>query len=106
MDLLRPRLPYLGKIGDGVFYHHERFDGRGYPEGLSGHDIPLAARILAVADAYEAITSDRPYRRDKSPEEALREIRDLAGVQFDPQVVEALTRAWFRNPSWKEKPMV
>lgn len=72
-----------------IRHHHERFDGSGYPDGLRGEDIPLEARILSVADAYEAITSHRPYRRARTPQEALEEIRKGAGSQFDPRVVEA-----------------
>lgn len=101
--LLWPLFPYLGQVGPGVRYHHERWDGRGYPEGLAGHDIPLLARIIAVADAYEAMTSDRPYRRGKSPEEALKEIQNLAGVQFDRDVVRAFERAWRKDPPWRRK---
>lgn len=101
--LLSPLYPYLGDIAGIVLHHHERFDGQGYPQGLSGHKIPLLARIVAVADTYEAMTSHRPYRRAKKPEEALREIQDLAGTQFDPRVVEAFVRVWRRNPFWKER---
>lgn len=102
-QVLAPLLPYLGNIGPGILYHHERFDGRGYPEGLAGQDIPLMARIIAVADAYEAMTADRPYRRAKGPEEAVREILDLSGTQFDRQVVQAFLRAWRKDPPWREK---
>lgn len=70
-----------------VYHHHEWFDGRGYVGGLAGADIPLGARILAVADAYVAMTSDRPYRRALSREEAMREMEAKAGTQFDPEVV-------------------
>jgi diguanylate cyclase (GGDEF)-like protein/putative nucleotidyltransferase with HDIG domain len=72
--------------------HHERPDGRGYPEGLHADEAPLEARILAVADAYEAMTSDRPYRAALSLAEAAQELRRGAGTQFDPLVVEALLR--------------
>lgn len=101
--LLRPLVHYLGNVIPVVLYHRERFDGRGYPQGLSGNEIPLLARIVAVADAYEAMTSDRPYRRAKKPEKAMRELLDLAGWQFDPRVVEAFARAWARNPDWRER---
>jgi HD-GYP domain-containing protein (c-di-GMP phosphodiesterase class II) len=72
-----------------LLYHHERYDGSGYPFGLAGDRIPLEARIFAVVDAYDALTSDRPYRKATSPQEALKEIRANAGIQFDPQVVES-----------------
>ena len=72
-----------------VLYHHERWDGSGYPEGLEGENIPLAARILAVADSFDAMTSDRVYRKARSFEDALKEIKDLAGIKYDPYVVNA-----------------
>lgn len=75
-----------------ILYHHERFDGGGYPEGLVAVEIPLGARIFAVADAYDAITSDRPYRKGRGHEEALWELQQHAGTQFDPAVIEALLR--------------
>ena len=75
-----------------IRWHHERPDGRGYPDGLSGEEIPLQARILAVADAYEAMTSTRPYRPELTREEALAELRRNAGTQFDANVVEALAQ--------------
>ena len=72
-------------IAEDVLYHHERVDGDGYPEGLKGKEIPLHSRILTVADAYEAMTSERPYKRKK---EAIVELRKCAGSQFDPVIVE------------------
>lgn len=69
-----------------VYYHHERWDGRGYPAGLQGEDIPLGARILAITDAYDAMTSQRPYRLPRTPAKALAEICAFAGTQFDPQL--------------------
>jgi HD-GYP domain-containing protein (c-di-GMP phosphodiesterase class II) len=74
----------------GVKYHHEKFDGTGYPEGLKGEKIPLIAAIITVADSYDAMTSDRPYRRGFSKEEAIQEIKRNVGKQFNPQVVNAL----------------
>jgi HD-GYP domain-containing protein (c-di-GMP phosphodiesterase class II) len=76
-----------------VLHHHERFDGTGYPYGLKGHAIPLAARILAVADAFDAMTSERPYRSSLLMREALEELYSNAGGQFDPRVVEAFLNA-------------
>lgn len=70
-----------------IYHHHEHFDGTGYPEGKAADEIPLGARILAAADAYDAMTSDRPYRKAMSLEEAVRELRVHAGTQFDPEVV-------------------
>ena len=72
--------------------HHERPDGLGYPAGLRGDDIPLGSRIVMVADAYDAMTSDRPYRRAMDPGRAVAELAKHTGTQFDPAVVEALER--------------
>jgi putative two-component system response regulator len=69
--------------------HHERWDGTGYPLGLSGRAIPKAARIVAVADVYDALVSERPYKRAWSHDEAIEEILNQSGKQFDPEVVEA-----------------
>lgn len=82
-------IPTMPNIADGALYHHEKYDGTGYPNGLSGENIPLAARIIALADAYDAITSDRVYRKRLEEEEALKEIKEMAGTQFDPKVVDA-----------------
>jgi two-component system, cell cycle response regulator len=68
---------------------HEHLDGKGYPDGLAGADIPLGARIIAVCDAYDAMVSDRPYRRAMPSEQAIEELVRCAGTQFDPAVVEA-----------------
>jgi putative nucleotidyltransferase with HDIG domain len=73
-----------------VRWHHERWDGGGYPDGKRGEQIPLAARIVAVADAFQAIIEERPYRGGRTEEDALAEIRRHAGSQFDPKCVEAL----------------
>jgi HD-GYP domain-containing protein (c-di-GMP phosphodiesterase class II) len=72
-----------------ILHHHERWDGTGYPHGLAREAIPVEARILAVADAYDAMTSDRPYRAAIAHDEALRELQRCAGTQFDPRVVAA-----------------
>jgi ribonuclease P protein subunit RPR2 len=77
---------FLGDAVKVVRHHHERFDGSGYPDGLRGDEIPLAARIFSLADSFDAMTSDRPYRRALSVERALDEIHDSAGSQFDPDI--------------------
>jgi HD-GYP domain-containing protein (c-di-GMP phosphodiesterase class II) len=82
----------LGRVGTIVRSCHERWDGRGYPDGLSGEDIPLAARIVFCCDAYNAMTTDRPYRKSLGREKALAEIRDNSGTQFDPTIAAALER--------------
>ena len=86
------RVPFLRQAANEILHHHERFNGEGYPTGLSGTSIPLASRILAVADAYEAMTNDRPYRERLEGDGAVEELRKLAGTQFDPDVVAALER--------------
>jgi len=89
---LLQRLFFLSRSLDVVRYHHERFDGGGYPLGLKGEEIPLLARIFAVADAFDAMTNDRPYRRALPTQDAMSELRRHRGKQFDPQVVDALER--------------
>jgi two-component system cell cycle response regulator len=81
--------PALSRVAAMVRSSHERFDGAGYPDGLVGKDIPLGARIVAVCDAFDAMITERPYSAAKTPEDAERELRDCAGAQFDPVVVEA-----------------
>jgi two-component system cell cycle response regulator len=82
--------PALERSARLVRWSHERIDGQGYPDGLRGRDIPLAARVIAVANAYDAIVTEQVYQPARSPEQALAELRRCAGTQFDPQVVEAL----------------
>lgn len=84
-------LSQMDSVADAVpaiVHHHERFDGTGYPLGLAGDDIPLSSRILSVTDAFDAMTSDRPYRKAMSVEAALQELEDHAGAQFDPKIVD------------------
>ena len=90
VDRLAPELPVIR-------HHHEWYNGSGYPDRLMGDEIPKLARILHVADAFEAMTADRPYRKALSTEQALAELRKFAGVQFDPEVVDA-----FVKTSWAD----
>ena len=83
----------LGDEADWVRHHHERVDGHGYPDGLRGRDIPLEAKVLAVADAFEAMTSGRPYSERRGPSDALAELRRCSGTQFEARVVDALASA-------------
>jgi HD-GYP domain-containing protein (c-di-GMP phosphodiesterase class II) len=81
-------IPFLKRPLDVIYAHQERYDGTGYPEGLAGEEIPIGARIFAVADTFDAITSDRPYRKGQPLETARQIIRDNSGTQFDPKVVQ------------------
>lgn len=90
------------KLAKIVKHHHERWDGRGYPDGLKGEEIPLGSRILALADAFDAMRSERPYRRALSLEETLEEIRTCSGTQFDPEVVKVFFR--YRLYEFKKTP--
>jgi HD-GYP domain-containing protein (c-di-GMP phosphodiesterase class II) len=87
--MILQQLPHLEEIRSAVGAHHERFDGGGYPHGLRGTDIPLLGRILAVADSFSAMTTDRPYRAAFSIDQATCELERQAGAQFDPAVVRA-----------------
>lgn len=82
-------IPFLEEVAVIIRAHHERWDGNGYPEGLAGEHIPLGARIFAVADSFDAMTSDRPYRRGRALHEAMAELERCSGTQFDPAVVRA-----------------
>ena len=95
-------LEQAGAIRDAaaiVLHHHEWFDGRGYPFGLAGYEIPIGSRIVAIADAYEAMISDRPYKRTLSHEDALTELQRAAGTQFDPDLVELFVTLFKGGPS-------
>ena len=83
----------LSRIADYILSHHERWDGMGYPRGLKGEDIPLLSRILSVADAYDAMTEDRIYRKALSKEEAIEEIRRNSGSQFDPLIANIFIKS-------------
>jgi putative nucleotidyltransferase with HDIG domain len=99
VKILEPvaHLDFFGKVLPGVRNHHERFDGRGYPDGVKGEDIPLASRIILVVDTFDAMTWSRPYRRGLSAEVACKELVDFAGRQFDPKLVEIFTSV---HPRW------
>jgi HD-GYP domain-containing protein (c-di-GMP phosphodiesterase class II) len=85
-------IPYLREALDVPYSHHERWDGTGYPQGLSGENIPLSARIFSIVDVWDALTSKRPYRPAWREQDTKSYIRDQAGKQFDPQIVEAFLR--------------
>src|SRR5207248_11264195 len=90
-----------------VLHHHERWDGRGYPAGRSREEIPEEARILAVADSFDAMTSHRPYRRAMRPRLALEEVERCAGTQFDPALARVFVEAWESGPlrhAWALRP--
>ena len=90
-------------IGDGAYYHHERYDGKGYPEGLAGSDIPDIGRIIAVADAYDAMTSKRSYR-DILPQDQVRsEIEQGSGSQFDPVYAKIMLEMIDTDKDYKMK---
>lgn len=92
VDMVR-EIDFLDEAYNGIMHHHERFDGRGYPAGLAADRIPVFARIIAVADAFDCMTSTRSYRRARSVEEAVAELWHCAGTQFDPAMVRALVAA-------------
>ena len=97
LDAYRPSVPIIR-------HHHERWDGSGYPDKLAGEAIPLGARIIAVADAFDAMTSDRVYRAALSPEVAFSELRKGAGAQFDPQLVDLFQAAWIAQQRTQSTP--
>lgn len=92
-EILKP-IDQLKDSVEGLLYHHERYDGGGYPEGIRGEDIPFAARIIAVADTYDAITSNRAYRTAEEKDKAMKIIREVSGTQLDPGIVEAFDRLY------------
>lgn len=91
--ILQP-ITFLQDILSDIYFHHEQYDGSGYPEGLRGEEIPIGARILAIADTYDAMTSDRPYRPALSHEVAIEEIKRCSGTQFDPRLVEVFIKVF------------
>jgi HD-GYP domain-containing protein (c-di-GMP phosphodiesterase class II) len=90
--MLRP-IEFIPRVRDAVLYHHENYDGSGYPNKLSGDEIPMDARIIRVADTFRALISHRPYQKQYSVEEAIEVLRHRAGTLFDPKVVEAFVEA-------------
>lgn len=90
-------LPQLAQVVPGVLYHHEQYDGTGYPHKRQAENIPLHARIIGVADAFDAMTSDRPYRKALGFDVAFAELERCAGQQFDPQLVEIFKHAWLEG---------
>ena len=86
------RIEYLRDALDIPYYHHEKWDGTGYPKGLKGKSIPLAARIFAIVDVYDALTSDRPYRKAWEKERTIQYLKDQSGIHFDPSIVETFLK--------------
>jgi HD-GYP domain-containing protein (c-di-GMP phosphodiesterase class II) len=87
---------FLSGAAEIVMAHHERYDGKGYPRGLKAEEIPIGARIFVIADTFDAMTSDRPYRRALTPQASREEIIRCSGTQFDPKCVQAFLLAWDR----------
>lgn len=98
-------MKFLGKAEKWIRHHHERWDGTGYPQGLKGEDIPLGARIIACADSFDAMTSNRPYKDAISWEAATKELLDKSGAQFDPEVVKAMVKVIDKLSAQKDKPV-
>jgi putative nucleotidyltransferase with HDIG domain len=94
------RIPFLREAADIVYSHQERFDGSGYPRGLKSDQIPLGARIFAIADTFDAMTSDRPYRAAQSISAGRREIERHAGKQFDPEIVKVFLKV--KEDIWRD----
>jgi HD-GYP domain-containing protein (c-di-GMP phosphodiesterase class II) len=95
-NILRP-VTQLAEMLPGIELHHEALDGRGYPYGLQGDQVPMLARVIAVADTFDALTTNRPYQHAHTPEQALQIIKNLAGKRLDPQAVEALLAVYERG---------
>jgi HD-GYP domain-containing protein (c-di-GMP phosphodiesterase class II) len=84
----------LKEVVNGVKYHHEKWDGSGYPEGLKGEEIPMIARIISVADTYDAMTTNRPYQNAMKPDYVKEKIRGFAGIRYDRKIVNAFLKAY------------
>jgi putative nucleotidyltransferase with HDIG domain len=102
VQILEPlaHLDFFYRLLPGVRHHHEWYDGRGYPHGVKGDQIPLSARLVLIADTFDAITADRVYRKGRPPEAAYKELFDWAGTQFDPYLVKIYLEA---QPTWSAK---
>jgi putative nucleotidyltransferase with HDIG domain len=103
VKILEP-LEFLGHLLPVIEAHHERFDGQGYPNGLKGGEIPYFARIIAVCDTFDAITSERSYRSSRPFHDAIQEIQDSSGTQFDPQVAKAFIQVFHKELKDGKKP--
>ncbi len=95
------QIPNLKRCLEPILFHHERIDGKGYPHGMTDEEIPFIAKITTIADAYDAMTTNRVYMPARSPEEGLEEVIKFSGTQFEPEIVEAFTEWWHRK--FKEK---
>ncbi len=93
------KIPQIKNIIPGILYHHEWYNGRGYPDGLSGNALPKIARIISIADTYDAMTTDRPYRKGLTHDFAISELKKFSGTQFDPEFVEAFLQAFEKQRS-------
>jgi len=101
-EIIEP-LKFLAKEKEIICHHHERFDGKGYPDGLKGEEIPLGARILAVADTFDAMNSERPYRKPLAEDAIISELKDASGSQLDPLIVNAFLGLLKKKPSLWER---
>lgn len=95
------QIPNLKRCLEPILFHHERIDGKGYPHGMTDEEIPFIAKVTTIADAYDAMTTNRVYMPARSPEEGLEEVIKFSGTQFEPEIVEAFTEWWHRK--FKEK---
>lgn len=96
------QVPDLKRCLEPILFHHERIDGKGYPHGISGKEIPMIAKITSVADAYDAMTTNRVYMPARSPEAGLEEVIRFSGTQFEPEVVEAFVEWWQKKYQAKD----
>ncbi len=102
VEILEP-LKFLTKEKEIICHHHERYDGKGYPDNLKGEEIPLGARILAVADSFDAMNSERPYRKPLPEDVIIAELKKVSGTQLDPQIITAFLGLLKKKPSLWEK---